>query len=827
LLKSKIKTKLADSKQRKPPIRMLFIRYILPVFAASLFSIQLFSQGESFRQSFNEGNLLMEESFYEQALKIWLELSESNPENDNVKYKVGYCYLQTDNRKQKALPYLEAASKNITKSYNPFSHSVKEAPVEVLFFLGRAQHISSKLDEAIKSFESFLEMSSKKHFLRDDAKRQIAACKFAKEQLANPQEYAISNLGDVINTQYPDYSPVISGDENAIYFTSRRYDSTKTSNPINPEDGKYFENIYVSYKNRQGEWQPPVEVDFNQLYGNDATINVTLDGQRLYIYRDGGGGDIFESFDEGDQWSSPVRLPEEINSEHWETHATLSEDGNTLYFVSDRPDGVGGRDIYRCKKLPTGDWSKPFNLGPPINTPYDEDAPFLHPDGKTMYFSSNGHLGMGGFDIFFSEMDEDGNWSVPENLGYPINTVDDDVFFVTSPDGKRAYFSSEREGGFGEKDIYMADLTGLEVERLAVLKGFINIAKGQPTPDNLVIYVTDLNSGEVKETRPRKRDGGFIVLVDPCASYSIDYQIDDNSFFTENLDVPCESSYQEINKELYLNPISIEESGLLIREGKGARKYKLEVNQDEGFDVTGALIKYIDDDGKLIYAELVDDRGFFKYHDLPMDKSSFRFEIIMDDVSMCDRIDIILYNENNEVIGRSVRQPNCKFMFINEDVKEDSKEKVDDKVVSSKEQVKEERSKKEVPSPAPTAFKHSFQKYFDYNEREIKKSSPEFKQFIDDMVTLIKQNGKVIISIESSASKVPTRTYKSNDILSKKRLNDAKEIMFSALKERGYDQDKVEIVSESALVLGPNYKNDFKKNKETYEKYQYVKISAK
>lgn len=797
------------------------MRNIYSAFFSILFLIPILSFGQdNFREKFNQGNLLIEETFYEEALAVWLELVKENPDNANVNYKVGFCYLQSNNEKPKALPYLKKASENVTKKYNPFSHTMEEAPPETFFYLAKVKHLDYQLDAAIESYETFLDMAGRKHYLRDEAERQIKSCRFAKEQVENPMEYTITNLGPEINTEYPEYSPVISGDERAIYFTSRREDTLKDINPRSREDGMFFENIYVSYKDREGNWQRPEEVDFNELYGNDATINVSFDGQRLFIYRDTGEGDIYESFDEGDTWSEPVRLPEPINSEdHWDTHATISEDGNTIYFVSEgRDGGMGGRDIWRCKRLPTGEWSKPFNLGAPINTKYDEDGPFLHPDGKTLYFTSNGHLGMGGFDIFFSEMDEEGNWSEPQNVGYPINTVDDDAFLVTSPDGKRAYFSSEREDGYGEKDLYMADITGLESEGLAVLKGYINVADGQEFPDNLVIYVTDLNSGEVKEHKPRKRDGGFVVAVDPCSRYHIDYQLNDESFYEEDLDIPCESSYQEINKELFLNPINIGESGL-VDDGGTKKQFRVELEK-VGLDKPGTLVKYLDEDDNLIYAEMVDDRGYFEYHKLPKDQKKFVFEIVMDDTDMCDKMEIILYDENNEIVGKSVRKASCKYEFIpkselSDGDKENEKEKID--------QTKD----KETIDLKPSDFTYNYEKFYDYNERDIKINDPVFQKFISNVVELIKENGKAVISIESSASKVPTKTYKNNDNLARKRLKDAQQRFMEALKAKHVDPSKIEFISESSLVQGPNYKYDFKSNKDTYEKYQYVKLFAK
>ena len=198
---------------------------------------------------------------------------------------------------------------------------------------------------------------------------------------------------------------------------------------------------------------------------HEASINLTADGQTLIVYKDDGGdGNIYFSKWDGNDWTSIQSFGSDINSKYWESHACLSADNNTLYFVSDRPGGYGGRDIYRCVKLPNGLWSKSLNVGPTINTKYDEDGPFISADGITLNFSSIGHKSMGGFDIFVSMIEEDKKFSEPRNIGYPINTTDDDVFFVTSPDGKRGYFSSAKAGGLGDKDLYkMSILDAKEV----------------------------------------------------------------------------------------------------------------------------------------------------------------------------------------------------------------------------------------------------------------------------------------------------------------------------------------------------------------------------
>ena len=214
-----------------------------------------------------------------------------------------------------------------------------------------------------------------------------------------------------------------------------------------------------------------------------------------------------------------VPLSPNVNTPAWETHATISIDGSALYFVSDRKEGgQGGRDIWRCVKLPNGAWGVPYNLGPTINTPGDEDAPYLHPDGVTLFFSSTGHKNMGGFDVFKSVKNEDGQWSEPENLRAPINTPDDDIFYVQSADGKRGYISSNRKGNFGETDIYRVDYEKANSVPLTLLKGIITFNGKSNSPAHTRILVTDGQTGEViQEIRPNEKTGKYVMILAPGA----------------------------------------------------------------------------------------------------------------------------------------------------------------------------------------------------------------------------------------------------------------------------------------------------------------------
>lgn len=286
---------------------------------------------------------------------------------------------------------------------------------------------------------------------------------------------------------------------------------------------------------------------------HDASISVSPDGLTLFVYQDSlGDGQLKYSKLIGETWSDPAKLGSDINTSHWETHVTVSADGNELYFVSNRPDGSGGRDIYRCVKLPDGNWSKALNIGKKINTKYEEDAPFLSPDGQFLYFASKGHNTMGGFDLFVSKKDKNGNWGDPQNMGYPLNTVDDDVFFQPMADGKRAYYSSRKDGGEGELDVYLVEMPTTKGTQLAVFKGFIRGEEGQPLPDNLRVVITNLKTGEKQEVAARKKDGKFLATLLPCTNYHVDFLSGIVKIKQEDITIPCDGEYYEIEREAFL-----------------------------------------------------------------------------------------------------------------------------------------------------------------------------------------------------------------------------------------------------------------------------------
>jgi outer membrane protein OmpA-like peptidoglycan-associated protein len=531
----------------------LFLTFL---FIGLLNSFAQYVEVQDASKAFAKANNLMLNQNYQQAIKLLVLADSLDPNNSNINFKLGFSYLNSLNGKKKAENHLIKAVQNISPKYKDNNYKERGAPSIAWFYLGQAYHFNNKFDQAIDAFNKFREYTDPKDLnLASEINRQIEFCINGKMLSEAPVAMEVKNLGKNINSAFPEYAPVISADESVLIFTSRRNNSTGGKIA---EDGGFFEDIYISYNNN-GEWSEPQSIGTNiNTAGHEATIGLSVDGQQLFIYKDDNGdGNIYYSKLDGDTWQTPVKLSDNVNSKSWESHATISSDGNTLYFTSDRKGGFGGRDIYFSRRLPNGDWGLPINMGPKINTPYDEEGPFIHPDNRTLFFSSKGHNSMGGFDVFISIKDDNGNWSQAMNMGFPLNSSDDDVFYVLSADGKRAYYSSFKEDGYGEKDLYMASFIEFKEKPLALVKGTVKDAYGN-VPKDVVIIVTDNESGETIGTYiPNSKTGNYLFILPPGANYNISYEAEGYLFKSENIDIPDDANYFQINKAIELEAIQI------------------------------------------------------------------------------------------------------------------------------------------------------------------------------------------------------------------------------------------------------------------------------
>lgn len=406
----------------------------------------------------DKGNIEKARLYYQKALAV---------DKDNYNANIGYGITLSEflDQPEEALPYLE----------NAYRHTPKDTLPDLLYALAKCYQYHGKFTESIK----FLEMlkgavaidEDDKLFQLDLIKRK-ADCVYA---MANPnpsntKDWYVVNLGSSVNSKSPEYVPVITPN-NELLFTSKRQDDKREK--INDIDGKYFESMYLSQA-EGGKFAAPRRYTVPDLIlsskfrkHHESVISMSPDGKKLYVYRD---TKIFEIDMDNLKKENPKKLSKKINFAYYQNHAYISKDGKTLFFTSEAKNGYGGIDIYKSEKVSDGVWGKPENLGPNVNTAYDEDAPFLSDDGHTLYFASRGHPGYGNYDIYKSVL-VDGKWSKPENLGAPINSPAHDIFMVQNKDGNIGYFSSGRKGGKGDMDIYKINYLTADLNKACTVSG--------------------------------------------------------------------------------------------------------------------------------------------------------------------------------------------------------------------------------------------------------------------------------------------------------------------------------------------------------------------
>jgi outer membrane protein OmpA-like peptidoglycan-associated protein len=460
------------------------------------------------------------------------ELAYENAKEDpELNYKLALCYLARS-AKAKAL---EHANKAVNLSPSPTK--------EMYLALAKACHLNHKFDDAALNYAKA--DPAKTNFKQTS--KWVKECEFGKAYVASPKDYKVTNAGALVNSAQPDYLPQITADLSRMYFTSRRVGSTGAKKAT---DELFFEDIYTAL-NRGGAWAAPENISTPiNTADHDACVGLSEDGQTMFIYRGINGGDIYTSELKGNKWSAPVALP--FNTTMLETSVSLSPDGRKLFFVR-AATPQAQRDIYMASRTAGGAWSKPIKLAG-INTEYDEESPFMHPDGKTLYFSSKGHSSMGGYDVFKSTLLSSGAWSAPENMGYPLNSADDDVFFVLAANGKVGYYSSDKEGGYGYQDIYSIRMPLSLQPKLTLLKGTIK-DQNNGLPTEATITVTDNGTGEVvSSTTSNSATGTYLLALPADKNYGITIEKEGHLFYSENIYLSSTEGYKEQNKNITLLP---------------------------------------------------------------------------------------------------------------------------------------------------------------------------------------------------------------------------------------------------------------------------------
>ncbi len=404
-------------------------------FLAALIFLLMLTGAESFSQTYkkwmHKGDRAYRIEDYESAINYYKKALKLRKGNTKATYQLGLSYLYSSEK----LPALEQISKVYALSPKIDKH--------IEYQLGLAYIYHENFNDALRFFESYKNSPQSK---KSNVDERIQQC-ISADSLKRHAVAAVVSPVDALNSKFHDYTPLVYAQGTKMIFTSNRPGGKRS------RDGTYYEDIYwATYEN--GEWTDIERMGpaVNDTY-HDAAGTISPDEKSLFVYYEYDGGNIYVSKNEKGTWGQPTPLDESINTIFWETSATITADGNTIYFASERPDGVGGLDIYRTQLGDNGQWSKPVNLGKTINTRYNEDAPYITPDGSRLYFGSAGHPGMGAEDIFYSDI-INGEPQPPVNLGYPVNSIYLDNYFVPLADGKSGYLASMRPGGKGMADIF-------------------------------------------------------------------------------------------------------------------------------------------------------------------------------------------------------------------------------------------------------------------------------------------------------------------------------------------------------------------------------------
>lgn len=485
------------------------------VSSAQLMNVRKWRQSE--RDSLDKGLEMFDEKMYLRAMPVFENLLAQHPKEEFLKYSYAKCALYRSDKHEDAYKYfIEVYNNN------------KKVP-DIQYDMALASLYNYKFDEATQYIDEY---GSSRH-TSPEGKKNAEILKrnisYAKYYLANPTNAKVINMGPAINSEYDEYVPAITADESALIFTyagAKSLGGRQNENSMPDKYGNFLEDVYISYK-KNNEFQPAIAIDSLNTTAPDAAISLSEDGSILFIYQDlgDGHGDIYQSFLQGDHFTKPQKLKGEVNSYSWDGHCSISPDGQTLYFSSERAGGFGGRDIYKATlSLPDSLWGNVVNLGDSVNTALDDDAPFIHSDGVTLFYSSKGRTSMGGYDIFRTVMRaEDSTFKKTENLGYPINSSSDDIYFVLGAKGNTGYYSSGKKDGKGMKDIYQVEPNfSWSKPSLYLVKGKVqNGSNGVEA--NIKVEITSKNNKLYKTLKSNSKTGEYLVSLPPGVSYQLTY----------------------------------------------------------------------------------------------------------------------------------------------------------------------------------------------------------------------------------------------------------------------------------------------------------------
>lgn len=452
---------------KRPCIVIVFL-FLLPLLS--------FAQDETPEELFEDGDYFFAREDYAEAAYLYRQVLLAEPDNANIKFKIGMAYLNIEGEEIEAIPYFEKASEDITVKYRKNRYEVKKAPHHTWFYLGNAYRVNNQLSEALDAYETFMSLKNfDKKYNASLTEEEIKAVGRAKIIQDSPLDLYKFCYEEPLNSTASEYNAIISGDELVMVWMNSQ---------------KFYEAIMMSVK-QDGKWSNPMNI--TPQVGSDGEMvptGLSRDGKSLLLVRhDRLDSDIYLSTYDGTFWSKAEPIHGMINSNFTEDHASFSPDGNRIYFSSEQRGTMGGLDLFYSDKQSDGIWGPAVNLGSNINTEFNETSVYLSPNEKRLIFSSEGHYNMGGFDLFYCDILENGTMGNPVNMKYPINTTNNNKYFVPVKDGLSGIYSMRSDEGMGNIDIWYMELIPYEE---TVAKSLTRLSE-----QDFSIQVTDKETGEV------------------------------------------------------------------------------------------------------------------------------------------------------------------------------------------------------------------------------------------------------------------------------------------------------------------------------------------
>ncbi len=684
-----------------------------------------FGQGKSL----SDAQRLFSVKNYEQALPLYEEVVQGGNKDAKVLYELGICYQKSsDIQKQvKGIPYLEQALA-----------AKKDLPVITHYDLGYLYLKDEQLEKAMRSFTTYQGLTKADKKAQTEAARAIEICHNATALMSVPRDFKVSSFPGSVNTSYTEYNPVVSADESILAFTALRPNTGKTRS-----GDKFIEEILVSV-NSAGIWTEPKPLPISSQK-NVGTAGISSDGQKMIVFMGDAvdPGNLFQISKSGTEWSAPSILAATINSPGLESTCSITPDGKTIYFASDRLGTKGGLDIWKIELKADGKWSMPVNLGPEINTKDNEDAPFIHPDQKTLFFTSDGHNTMGGRDIFQAKLINN-KWTRPENMGYPVNTTANDNYFTLLADGKRAYFSSDRKGGAGAQDIYFLDMPAdASSIPLTMIKGkILNAETGKPMPTKMYVIDKDTKKDIEFVYDPDPVTGDYLIILPPSKNYDIVIESEGFLPYTLNVNIPNQTYFYELYQQIKLK--TIKQFDVVVGQEVEVKNAFYDATQDVKTDLRktheAQLVKSgnVDIYDMMLDLMAADDKEGIKY--------------LVDLIEHTNPIESINFDDNT---NSKIEVASRTYYFDESDESKFEQKQVEGKTIFSlptmivKEEAKNKKEQKKVASYDKALLNKFVKVFFDVAKSDLK---VQYNAELDNILNALNTNPDLGVEISGFAS---------------------------------------------------------------------------